>query len=102
MKIKNAIFGIILLGALSACVTPMDYLMVESAPEEVLLKFPDGHECTTPCSITVTEDVTVTAAKAGYGAQEFELGQGQTGRVIVSLELVASTMEVEEGALPDL
>ncbi|MCI5046207.1 MAG: hypothetical protein MRY59_01800 [Aquisalinus sp.] len=80
----------------------VDYLTISSAPAEALLKFGDGTTCTTPCPLYVTENLTMTIAKAGYIAQEWTLIEGQTGYLQINLELAAPTEEVEETALPDL
>ncbi|MCI5044959.1 MAG: hypothetical protein MRY72_09700 [Aquisalinus sp.] len=82
--------------------TSVDYLTISSAPTEALLKFGDGSTCTTPCPLYVTENLTMTIAKAGYIAQEWTLIEGQTGYLQINLELAAPTEEVEETALPDL
>ena len=89
--------------AVSGCVTPgQDFLVIESDPTDAQLKFPDGLTCTTPCPVTLAEDLNVTVAKAGYISAEYFLPAGQTGRVILRLDLAAPTTEVEESDLPDL
>ena len=102
----ESMFKYVLLGfvglALSACATLPEYVTVESTPDEVLLKFPDGSSCETPCPIIVTHSMKVSAAKAGYIAQEFILEPGQRGSLMLTMELAAPTKAVEEEALPDL
>lgn len=78
------------------------YIMVETDPPGAILTFPDGTTCETPCPVNVTEEMTMEVAKAGYKAQAYRLYGNSQERLVIELELVAPTTDVEETALPDL
>lgn len=82
--------------------TPSDILMVNSSPMGASVSFPDGTKCETPCPVIVSENMQMTIAKAGYKAVRKNLAPGINGTMMIPLELVAPTTNVEESALPDL
>ena len=51
------ILGAMLVLGAAACQTPPSYLTIDSVPGEATLKFPDGYECTTPCPVTVKQQM---------------------------------------------
>jgi len=78
------------------------YLLVETIPSGATLSFPEGTTCETPCPVNVTYQMRMTIAKAGYKPIVYTLYDNSPGELLVELELVAPTTEVEEGALPEL
>lgn len=57
--------------------------------------------CVTPCTVEIDRPRRVEIVRAGYFAERFEIKPGQK-RVDVKMRLVAPTVDVDKGSLPDI
>ena len=92
------------LAALSACssVPENPTMLINTVPNGAQLTFDSGFICTSPCKVIVRRPMRVTAAKAGYIAQDNLLEWSRAEQVTWTLRLAAPTIDVDEESLPDL
>ena len=86
---------------LGGCLTTSSVREIRTTPPGATVTIPGFGECSTPCTVQFSQPRQVTIAKAGYKKQIITVGP-RGGRILVPLELVAPSVDVDATSLPDL
>ena len=89
--------------AVAACATGPKTTLTEivTDPPGFEVTIMDFGTCVSPCTVLIDRPRRIEIVRAGWFAERFEIKPGQK-RVDVKMRLVAPTIDVDKGALPDL